>query len=177
MVGDSITAASTPALRDALSEMGIADDEIVIDGETSRRIESGSGKNGHALSGVRAITALLKDDADPSVWVIALGTNDVGLFGTAQDCADLIKQITSLLPRHVPLVWVNVYRETDLRETKVFNAVLDGVLAARGDAVIADWFSIAADPDVDVLRGDHLHPNEAGQLAFAELVVQALQRL
>ncbi len=177
MVGDSITAASTPALREAFSELGVDEHEIVIDGETSRRIESGSGKNGHALGGVRVITALLADKADPSVWVIALGTNDVGLFGTPQDCADLIKQITALLTAHVPLVWVNVYRETNLRETKIFNGVLNGVLAARGHAVVADWFSVATDPDVDVLRSDHLHPNEEGQLAFAELVVQALQRL
>ena len=77
----------------------------------------------------------------------------------------------------MPLVWVNVYRSSDLRETKVFNAVLDGVIAARGDAIVADWYSIATDPDVDVLRSDHVHPNEEGQLAFAKLVVQALQRL
>jgi lysophospholipase L1-like esterase len=177
MVGDSITAASTPALRDAFSELGIDDDKIVIDGETSRRIENGSGKNGHALGGVRVLTALLEDGADPSVWVIALGTNDVGLFGTPQECAELIEKITALLPPPVPLVWVNVYRETSLRQTRVFNEVLDGVIAARGDAVIADWYAVATDPDVDVLRSDHLHPNEEGQLAFANLVVQALQRL
>lgn len=177
IVGDSITAASTPALRAALSEMGIDDDDIVIDGQTSRRIENGSGKNGRALSGVRTITALLDDGIDPSAWVIALGTNDVGLFGTPQECSELIEKITDLLPPAVPLVWVNVYRSSDLRETRVFNEVLDEVMSARGDAVIADWYAVATDPDIDVLRSDDLHPNDEGELAFAELVVQALQRL
>lgn len=177
IVGDSITAASAPALRDALAEMGFDDDDIVIDGQTSRRIENGSGKNGHALSGVRTLTALLEDGSDPSAWVIALGTNDVGLFGTPQECAALIEQITDLLPPTVPLVWVNVYRSSNLRQTRVFNEVLDGVIASRGDAVTADWYSIATDPDVDVLRSDNLHPNDEGKIAFAELVVQALQRL
>ncbi len=177
MVGDSITDGSSSELRDALNDMGIDDDDIVIDGETSRRIENGNGKNGNTLSGVRAVTALLEDGADPSVWVIALGTNDVGLFGTPQECAELIEQITSLLPPPVPLVWVNVYRSSELRQTRVFNEVLTGVIEARGTAVIADWYSIASDPDVDVLHSDNLHPNDEGQVVFAELVAQALQRL
>ena len=177
MVGDSITGGSSTALREAFIDLGIDDDEIVIDSETSRRIENGNGKNGNTLSGARALQALLDDGVDPSVWVIALGTNDVGLFGTPQECAELIEEITTLLPPPVPLVWVNVYRSSEVRETRVFNEVLEGVLAARGGAIVADWYSIASDPDRDVLRSDNLHPNDEGRLVFADLVVQALQRL
>ena len=177
MIGDSITDASSTALREAFIAVGIDDENIVIDGETSRRIENGSGKNGHALSGVRTLTALLDDGTDPSVWVIALGTNDVGLFGTRQQCGKLIEEITTLLPPPVPMVWVNVYRSSDVSETQIFNGVLDEVLADRGDAIVADWYSIASDPDRDVLRSDDLHPNDDGKLVFADLVVQALQRL
>ena len=177
MVGDSITEASSTALREAFIELGIDDDDIVVDGETSRRIENGNGKNGNTLSGTRALQALLDDGVDPSVWVIALGTNDVGLFGTPQECAELIEEITTLLPPPVPLVWVNVYRSSEVRETRVFNEVLEGVLTDRGGAIVADWYSIASDPDRDVLRSDNLHPNDEGRLVFADLVVQALQRL
>jgi len=175
MVGDSITAGSSDELRAAFRDDNI--DNVTIDGETSRRIENGNGKNGNTLSGVRALQALLDDGVDPSVWVIALGTNDVGLFGTPQECAELIEEITTLLPPPVPLVWVNVYRASQLRQTKVFNEVLEGMLADRGDAIVADWYSIASNPDRDVLRSDNLHPNDEGQLVFADLVVQALQRL
>ncbi|MCE9621809.1 MAG: hypothetical protein K8R99_05635 [Actinomycetia bacterium] len=177
MVGDSITRASESALRDDLTQLGIDNDDIIIDGETSRRIANGNGKNGNTLSGARAVTALLEAGTDPSVWVIALGTNDVGLFGTPQECAELIEQITDLLPPPIPLVWVNVYRSGQLRQTRIFNEVLEGRIEARGDAVVADWYSIASDPDTDVLRSDNIHPNETGKLAFAELVAQALQRL
>ncbi len=126
---------------------------------------------------MRAVKKLLGKGTDPSVWVIALGTNDVGNFDTPQDCADLIGEITALLPPPVRLVWVNVYRSSDLRQTKVFNQVLAAQLDVRGDAVVADWYAIASDPARDVLRGDNLHPNDAGKVAFAELVVQTLQRL
>ena len=177
MVGDSITEGSSTALREAFIDLGIDDDDIVINSETSRRIENGNGQNGNTLSGARALQALLDDGVDPSAWVIALGTNDVGLFGTPQECAALIEEITTLLPPPVPLVWVNVYRSSDVRETRVFNEVLEGVLADRGGAIVADWYSIASDPDRDVLRSDNLHPNDEGRLVFADLVVQALQRL
>ncbi len=175
VVGDSITEASASSLRHALADVGIAD--VVIDGETSRRIAIGSGRNGQTLSGVRAVKKLIGKGTNPSVWVIALGTNDVGNFDTPQDCADLIIQITELLPPPVRLVWVNVYRPSDLRQTTVFNQVLEAQLENRGDAVVADWYTIAADPSREVLRSDDLHPNDDGKVAFAELVVQALQRL
>jgi len=175
MVGDSITAASAGELRDALADIGV--DEVQIDGEASRRVLVGSGRNGGSLSGVKAVEALLDDGADPSAWVIALGTNDVGGFGSADEGRELIKQITEMLPPTVPLVWVNVYRPSDLRATRLFNELLAGVLESRGNAIVADWYAIATDPELDVLRSDDLHPNDEGQVAFAELVVQALQRL
>jgi len=166
MVGDSITEGSSSELQAAFADMGI--DDVTIDGETSRRIENGSGKNGHPLSGIRAVERLLEDGADPSAWVIALGTNDVGGFGTPQECAELIERLLTLLPPAVPLVWVNVYRYSNVRQTRVFNEVLDDVLAERGNALVADWYSIASDPEVDVLRGDNLHPNDAGYTVMAE---------
>ena len=175
MVGDSITEGSADELRALLAGLGI--DDVHIDGEASRRIEIGSGRNGHSLSGVRAVESFLEDGVDPSVWVIALGTNDVGGFGTPQEGEELIAKITALLPPPKPLVWVNVYRPSELRQTRVFNEVLEGHLSDRGNATVADWYTIATDPDLDVLRSDDLHPNDEGQVAFAELVVQALQRL
>lgn len=175
MVGDSITEGSSSALQVAFAGVGI--DDVVIDGEASRRIEIASNRDGPGVSGVNAVKALLDSGANPTVWVIALGTNDVGSFGTPQDCAELIEEITTLLPPPVHLVWVNVYRPSDLRETKVFNEVLAVVIEARGAAVVADWYAVATDPDHDVLRSDELHPNDSGKVAFAELVVQALQRL
>ncbi|MEQ1874793.1 MAG: GDSL-type esterase/lipase family protein [Ilumatobacteraceae bacterium] len=176
MVGDSITEGSADELEAAFADEGI--DDVVIDGESSRRIKiSNSSSDGPGMSGVNAVKALLDSGADPTVWVIALGTNDVGSFGTPQECADLIEEITTLLPPPAHLIWVNVYRPLELRQTKVFNEVLESVIEARGAAVVADWYAIATDPEHDVLRDDEIHPNDSGQVAFAELVVQALQRL
>jgi len=59
----------------------------------------------------------------------------------------------------------------------LFNTVLAQRLADRGNAKIADWFSIASAPDQGVLRGDNLHPNANGQVALSLLVLQGLQQL
>lgn len=173
IVGDSITEASAEELREAFGHAGV--DDVFIDGQASRRIEVGSGSDG--ISGIRAIEGMLELDIEPSAWVIGLGTNDVGGLGSAAECAALIDEIIALLPSDVPLVWVNVYRPGEPEQTELFNDVLADRLDERGAATIADWFSIASDPELDVLRGDNLHPNDEGQVVFAELVAQALQRL
>jgi lysophospholipase L1-like esterase len=173
IVGDSITEASAEELREAFGHAGI--DDVFIDGQASRRIEVGSGDDG--ISGIRAIEDLLELEIEPEAWVIGLGTNDVGGLGSPEDCANLINEILDLIPGDVPLVWVNVYRPGEPEQTDLFNSVLAQQLDERGDATVADWFSVASNEELDVLRGDNLHPNDEGQIVFADLVVQALQRL
>ena len=76
-----------------------------------------------------------------------------------------------------PLVWVNTFRKQYLDDTIVFNTVLAERMKTRGDAAVADWFTIASAPDESVLRSDQLHPNDNGQLALSLLVLEALQQL
>jgi lysophospholipase L1-like esterase len=175
MVGDSITKASTTALTDMFNAVGITDP--YIDGEVGRRIEVGNGNGGGPLSGIRTLYGVLAMKAKPDVWVIELGTNDVGSYATPDDYGKLIDQVLAMLPKNAPLVWVNTYREQYLDATKVFNLVLLQRIQSRGHAVVADWFSVASAPNETVLRSDRLHPNPNGQRALAMLVAQALQRL
>ena len=64
-----------------------------------------------------------------------------------------------------------------LDDTVLFNTLLADRLAARGNAVVADWFAVASAPDQSVLQSDDLHPNENGKNALALLVLAALQQL
>ena len=175
VIGDSITAGSAAAIDSALRGAGVED--VRIDGKTSRRIEVGNGKGDAPKSGVIAVYELLAEGIDPSVWVIELGTNDVGSYGSADEYGALIDQITDMLPASKPLVWVNTYREQYLDDTLVFNLVLEQRMSERGNAVVADWYTVASAPDQTVLQGDHLHPNENGQSALALLILAALAQL
>jgi lysophospholipase L1-like esterase len=76
-----------------------------------------------------------------------------------------------------PLVWVNTYRRQYLDDTSVFNLVLQQRINDRPNALVVDWFAAVTALDADLLRSDDIHPNEQGQLVFAMLVVDALQRV
>lgn len=175
MVGDSITEGSAEVLRGAFTASGFVD--VVVEGAASRRIEIGNGKGDAPLSGIGTVFSLIGSGADPSVWVIELGTNDVGSYNGADEYGALIDQLLELISPEVPLVWVNVYRPQYLDDTNVFNLVLADRIEQRGNAVIADWYSLASAPDQTILRSDDLHPNEHGREVLTLVVIDALTKL
>jgi len=175
MVGDSITQASTEELQGVFSTAGITD--VRIDAERGRRIEVGNGKGSGPLSGMNTVFGLLQEGLTPDAWIIALGTNDVGSYPSAEAYGELIDGLLQMLPVDTPLVWVNVDRPQYEDDTNVFNLVLEQRITARGNAVVADWFSVASDPNADLLRSDNLHPNNDGQSAFALITVEAITKL
>jgi lysophospholipase L1-like esterase len=175
MVGDSITQASADELQTVFQSANITD--VRIDAERGRRIEVGNGKGGGPLSGERTVYNLLAEGLTPDAWIIALGTNDVGSYVSAEAYGELVDVLLDMLPTATPLVWVNVDRPQYEDDTSVFNLVLEERIVARGNATIADWFTIASDPEADLLRSDDLHPNNDGQQAFALITAAALAEL
>ena len=175
MVGDSITQASTDELQAVFESANLAD--VRIDAERGRRIEVGNGKGSGPLSGQRTVYNLLAEGLTPDAWIIALGTNDVGSYASAEAYGELIDGLLTMLPADTPLVWVNVDRPQYEDDTNVFNLVLEQRITDRGNAVVADWFALASDPEADLLRSDDLHPNNDGQQAFALITVEALGKL
>jgi lysophospholipase L1-like esterase len=174
MVGDSITAASKNALTYALAGNGFT--SIQIDGVKSRRIDVGDGK-GEPLAGIKTMFQMIAAKVPADVWVVALGTNDVGLYAGIDDYGRIIDEALALLPATMPLVWVDVYRPEYLPDTNRFNLLLAERLQRRGHAVVADWYGEASKPNEKVLVDDHIHPNADGTAVFAGLVVAAIARL
>jgi TAT (twin-arginine translocation) pathway signal sequence len=171
MVGDSITKASSKSLTEALQSRGFVD--ITIEAEVSRRIAVGDGK-GEPLSGVKTLFTMLADGVKPDVWAIAMGTNDVGKYNDRDEYAGLIDQMLSMPDPTVPIVWIDVYNPNQLPGTKMFNTVLRERAAIRGNTTVESWFELASDPQEQILRNDHIHPNAMGTVVFASLVSKAL---
>ena len=173
MVGDSITEGSTPALTDVLTKRGFT--SLDIRGRTNRRIrEGGSGGSGGApVSGMDTLGDMLADGIRPQAWVIALGTNDVGQYDE-DGYRELIDEVLGMIDSDVPVVWVDTYRPDRIDESELYNRLLRERIERRGNGYVADWFSRASDRDLRLLRKDGLHPNERGQLVFADLVGRGL---
>lgn len=173
MVGDSITAGSKDSILYTLAAHGFT--EMEIDGVTSRRIEEGDG-NGSPQSGIAALYTMLADPTIvPDVWVIALGTNDVGAYTDAEEYRRLIDTVLEMIPDGVPLVWVNTYRWDRRDESIQFNDLLVEELAKRPKSVVASWHDQASrNAETKVLRDDGVHPNEHGRVVFAALVAEGI---
>lgn len=169
MIGDSITDGSSVALDAALRAAGFRD--VTIDAQVSRRIEIGGGP-GEPRSGTQAMESLLASGVDPDVWVIALGTNDVGKYAE-DDYAAVVHALLDMVPAGDPLVWVDVHVTARPEDTEDFNALLRDLIDERGNAVVASWSDAVTGGDV--LRDDGLHPNQRGTQVFADLVVDALE--
>jgi lysophospholipase L1-like esterase len=171
MIGDSLTEGAMSALASAFASGDIGVQRI--DGVASRRIAVD--QDGGAGSGVSALTAAVDDGLAPDVWVIALGTNDVTKYA-ATEFAALIAQLLEALPTDgAGVVWVNTYLREATGQASAFNGALTAIVGERPFAVVADWAGEA--PTDGLLIGDGIHFTDAGNAAFASLVVAAVDQL
>lgn len=68
-------------------------------------------------------------------------------------------------------MWVDCYLTNHEDESVAFDAALRGVLAARGNATVVDWASVAA---TDGVLTDNVHPSGFGRNEFARRVVDGV---
>ena len=170
VVGDSLTVAATDEINDALSRIGVR--AVILDGRESRRMAVGS----RGLpSGVAAIEGIL-GERRPDLWVVALGTNDVGAAVDADRFRTDLRETLAMIPPRDPVVWVDVWirdRHDDVVEA---NTVLHGELSRRSaPTVVVDWYSVGS---IDgVITADGVHLTEAGQDRFATEIADAVVTL
>ena len=168
MVGDSITALSQPTLEAVLAQVGFA--SITVNAEPSRRIEVGSKKPMPGLD----VVSFIQASAPPEMWVIALGTNDAGLYANDEDYQGLIDDVLDVIPDKVPLVWVSTYRHDQLKGCERFNLLLRASLKKRGNATVGEWYQQVTKSNEAILTDDGVHPDRDGILVFADTVRGAI---
>lgn len=158
VVGDSLTVAATELIDVALNAIGM--EVVTIDGIEGRRITGGA-----VVPGVDAIETIIAGGADPDVWVIALGTNDIGAKVVGDAAATAANEVLALLPPDAPVVWVNAWIRDQAGDAALFNNVVSEVLAARGNTTIVDWYDNAKDDGL--ISADGVHLTDLGEARFA----------
>ena len=170
MIGDSITFMSTDPLRAALTGIGL--DVRAIDAQIGRRITVGEG--GRPYPGTDIVEFIANSDP-PDVWVIALGTNDIGQYPDAEAFGTQVQTLLDLIPDDAPLVWVDTWDGARLDQTRLVNDTLRALVGERDNAMVVDWFSHG--DDEGVITNDQVHPTPAGTLVFGQVVADGIEAL
>lgn len=168
MIGDSITVSSEAALRERLDAAGF--EVLAVDAQVGRRMNVG--ERDRLRAGAWVIPELI-DTHDPDLWIVALGTNDVGQYGDADAVADQVREFLARIPADAHVVWVDTWFRDRPEQTAMVNAAIREVLATRDGASVVAWSDHA--PDDGVLTGDGVHLTDSvGTSRFATVVTDGV---
>lgn len=170
MIGDSITKGATKALDERYELLGL--DQLIV-AENSKRMEVSAPDNPSGASIARFLTDNGDGDHTDEVWVVALGTNDVGQYDSADEIAAAVNEVLAAVPDDAALVWVDTYFRDRAEAEDELNAIVRDRVIRRGDSVIAPWSSFA--PSDGVLTGDGVHPTSDGADVFAFVVTDTVR--
>jgi lysophospholipase L1-like esterase len=170
MIGDSITKGATAALDERYELLGL---DHLIEAENGKRIAVSSPDNASGVSIAQFVTDNGDGDHTDEVWVVALGTNDVGQYASPDEIAAVVNELLDAVPDDAALVWVETYFRDRADAAAELNAIVRERVARRGDSVIAPWASFA--PSEGVLTGDGVHPTSDGADVFAFVVTDTLR--
>lgn len=165
MIGDSITVGAKPLIEEQFSTLGF--DEVNVVAQELKRTAVSFGDNSSGADIAASITGG-DDRGNEQLWVVALGTNDIGQYASSDDVATQVRTLLAEIPDSAPVVWINTYFAARPEDTSAVNAAIEQTLADRGNSIVGRWDQIAG---VDgVLRSDGVHPNAEGAKVFAAFV-------
>ncbi len=172
IVGDSIVSISQWRIRPELQRRGI---DIDIDAAKRRSIVRDTTFAGQLVrSGAATVRSMVAAGRRPDLWVIELGTNDLGpMFGCGCDdlvafAGEMIDDLLAELPAGADVIWVTVYDRGAATVTEAFNTALH----VRGLPII-DWWSAALGHDEWL--DDRVHPSSVGVGALTGVLADGIE--
>jgi lysophospholipase L1-like esterase len=164
VVGDSLTLSAQEEITAYLTGIGI--DVLEVDGAVNRRMTRGSDPE----PGIDAIEEIA-EQSRPDLWVVALGTNDIGSSVSPDQFGADVVAVLEAIPDEAPVVWVDLWIRDRPDQIATANSVLRSMLAGRPGTAVADWFSHGDDPGL--VAGDGIHLTDDGRYMFAATIAAA----
>ncbi len=172
VVGDSLTLSALDEITAALDGLGL--EVLVVDGVESRRMTVGNSSRPSGLDAIRSIHEELT--VEPDLWVIALGTNDVGAQVDEQRFRDDLQTTLDGVGPDAPLVWVNLWIRDRRDAVVTANGVIRDEIDGRASpAAVVGWFAHGADDTLTT--GDGVHLTDRGRAAFATAIANRVRTL
>jgi len=168
VIGDSIALSAEPYVTGALEGLGI--EVVAYDAAENRRMVNGSGA---VSSGRDAIRDVVAGGAEPELWLVALGTNDVGAFTGREAWQVAIDELMAEIPEGADVMWVDAWLSPLDEQAVEFNDALRDELRWRDDVWVLDWHARAGNEGLIVADGVHLTEN--GRIEYARLIGDGLR--
>lgn len=166
MIGDSITKGSRAAIEERFDQLGMA--PVTIEAENGKRMVISAPDNLGGSTIAEIVTELGGGDHDDELWIVALGTNDIGNYDGPDEIAAAVNEVLAAVPDEAPLVWVDTYFRDRPEQQEVVNSIIRDRVERRGNSVVAPWSTFATGDGV--MTGDGVHPTPAGTEVFAFVV-------
>ncbi|HUS44043.1 MAG TPA: GDSL-type esterase/lipase family protein [Ilumatobacteraceae bacterium] len=178
IVGDSLTGGNASYIAPRLRSAGL---DAQVEGLSARRIAVSFEFLGYRDSGIERIRRLRAAGVDPDLWVIQLGTNDLGAVKNCR-CVDrvafaveLIDRLLAELPPNRPVAWVTLMNRADYDVTNIFNEALRRRAVINPYMRLIDWAKISLQrPDWFI---DAVHPNNVGMIRFTQMYIDDIRTL
>lgn len=168
VVGDSLTIGTMPFQADAFATAGWG--HSAVDAYGSRGIRTKIRKDLH--TGLTAVDAIKAKSGDSDLWVIALGTNDAGIYANSKHPA-LIRMMMDQIGSGHKVMWVNIYLPETPERQDHWNSALSTVAEERSDDMIVfDWAAVAA-ANPQWLANDQIHCSNKGYRERATAIAEA----
>lgn len=179
IVGDSLTGGNDSFIRAELQRAGLA--SVRVEGLSARRIAQSFDFKGRRDSGIARIRALRSVGVDPDLWVIQLGTNDLGAIENC-DCPNrvafavtLIEQLVDEVGDDASIAWVTVHDRDRPDVADDFNTAVFVAALGHPRMTMIQWKRLAVDrPDWFL---DDVHPNIVGLRAFTQMYIDDIGAL
>ena len=166
VVGDSLTLSARDEITAELTDLGL--EVLIVDGVESRRMTAGSSSLPSGLDAIEAIRDEFADD-EPDLWVIALGTNDVGAQVDDERFDDDVRATLAAIGQDAPVVWVDLWIRDRRDDVVAANGAIRGAVGERSaPSGVVGWFAHGAGDGV--ITGDGVHLTDRGQEVFATAI-------
>lgn len=172
VIGDSLTIGTLPYQADAFSEVGWG--HSAIDAHGSRGIQTKL--HGDLHTGLTAVDAIRAKAGDSERWVIALGSNDAGIFPKRKHAALINSMMDRIGTAHY-VMWVNIFLPDNQPRQRYWNTSLASVAKERPEEMfVFDWASVAAEHP-EWLADDLVHYTGRGYSRRATAIAEATRTL
>jgi lysophospholipase L1-like esterase len=172
LVGDSLTQGTLPYQADAFTNVGWG--SSTIDAFISRGVRTKVKRDKN--TGLTSVDAIRSKSGDSDLWIVALGTNDAGLYKRDR-IAEIIASMMDRISIGHYVMWVNIYLPAKPLRQENWNTALTTVAQDYPDSMfILDWATLAAE-NPNWLANDEIHCSGKGYLHRSTAIAMASRSL